>query len=190
VDLPTTFGSSRGVSRMGSQGDRFKVTLPAWIVINTHAHREHMALDNLHRQDFEAYCPMIRKRRSHARRIESVLRPLFPNYLFVLANDRGAGWRPILSTHGVRAIVRAGDRLSFIDDAFIAGLKAREIDGAIVRPASPYRIGQRVQIATGPFDQMIATIIEMDERDRLVVLLDMMNRGTKVKLDSQAVAPA
>jgi transcription termination factor NusG len=87
VDLPTTFGSSRGVSRMGSQGDRFKVTLPAWIVINTHAHREHMALDNLHRQDFEAYCPMIRKRRSHARRIESVLRPLFPNYLFVLASD-------------------------------------------------------------------------------------------------------
>ena len=30
---------------------------------------------------------MIRKQRSHARRVDTVLRPLFPNYLFVQANS-------------------------------------------------------------------------------------------------------
>jgi transcriptional antiterminator RfaH len=169
--------------------DRIWASCAPWVAINTHPHREHFALENLRRQQFDAYCPMLRKRRSHARRVDTVLRPLFPSYLFVRADARLERWRPILSTHGVRTIVRTGDELSFIDGAFIASLKAREIDGAIVRPARPYQIGQRVVITAGPFDRIIATIIEMDEKDRLVVLLDMMNRAIKVKLDSAQVAP-
>jgi transcriptional antiterminator RfaH len=163
---------------------------PRWIVVNTHAHREHIALDNLHRQAHHAYCPMIRKRRSHARRIDAVLRPLFPSYLFVEIKPELVRWRPILSTYGVRSIVRAGAMPSTIDGAFIANLRAREVDGAVVRPPSPYQIGQQVQIADGPFDRLIATIIDMDEKDRLVVLLDMMNRRIKVTLKSESVTLA
>ena len=175
---------------MGGWQDRIQATASPWVVVNTQPHRERIALENLERQEFDAYCPMIRKRRSHARRVESVLRPLFPNYLFVRANLKLARWRPILSTYGVRTIIRAGDELSFIEDAFIANLKAREIDGAIVRPAAPYKIGQRVQIAAGAFDGLIATIIDTRENDRLVLLLDMMNRGIHVHVESHAVRPA
>jgi transcriptional antiterminator RfaH len=175
---------------MGYQDERCAATAARWIVINTHPHQEHLALENLRRQAFESYCPMIWKRRSHARRIDAVLRPLFPSYLFVQFNLSMSRWRPIVSTYGVRSIVRAGEQLSFIEDDFIFNLKAREIDGAIARPTNPYRIGQRVQITTGPFDQLIATIIDMDEKDRLVVLLDIMRRGVKVQLQSASVLPA
>jgi transcriptional antiterminator RfaH len=168
----------------------FDADAAPWIVINTHPHREHIALTNLERQDFHAYCPMMRKRRSHARRVDTVLRPLFPNYLFVQENPTLGRWRPILSTYGVRTIVRAGDELSFINGNFIDSLRAREIEGAIVRPPNPYRLGQRVQIAAGPFDGLVATIIEMDEKDRLVVLLDIMNRSTRVNVRSECVTPA
>jgi transcriptional antiterminator RfaH len=161
-----------------------------WIVVNTQPHREHFALENLERQKFAAYCPMTRKRRSHARRVEIVLRPLFPNYLFVQTGPDFGRWRPILSTYGVRTVVRAGESLSFIDDRFITSLKAREVEGAIVRPASPYQVGQKVQISTGPFDGLVATIIEMSEKDRLIVLVELMSRGIKVTLTSDAVTPA
>jgi len=174
---------------MHGENDRLNPAGAPWIAVNTQPHREHVAVENLRRQRFHTYCPMLRKRRSHARRIDMVLRPLFPNYVFVRAGRQLVHWRPILSTHGVRTVVRAGDELSFIDGAFIASLKAREIDGAIVRPAAPYRIGQRVEITAGGFDKIVATIIEMDEKDRLVVLLDMMNRAIKVKVDAQWVAP-
>ena len=170
--------------------DLFDAAASRWIVINTQPHRERVALQNLERQNFHAYCPMMRKRRSHARRVETVLRPLFPNYLFVQASPALGRWQPILSTYGVRTIVRAGETLSFIDSKFIDSLKAREIEGAIVRPPNPYRLGQRVQIAAGPFDGLVATIIEMDEKNRLVVLLDILNRSTRVKVMSEWVTPA
>lgn len=162
----------------------------AWIVVNTHAHREPVAIENLERQQFEAYCPMIAKRRSHARRSILVRRPLFPGYLFVRASKELLRWRPILSTYGVRRVARTGDELSFIDNEFIRSLKAREVDGVIVRPPSPYQVGQKVCIAAGPFDGIVATIIEMDEKDRLLVLMNFMNRGIRLKVHSQWVTPA
>lgn len=161
--------------------------LGAWVVANTQPHREHVAVENLERQEFVAYCPMIRKRIRHARRSRDVLRPLFPGYLFVRVNRDLQRWRPILSTFGVRTLVRFGDRPSLLDDGFIHSLKAREMDGAIVRPASPYKVGQQVMITGGAFDGLVAQIVEMDERDRLVVLMDMLNRPVKVRIEARQV---
>ena len=161
-----------------------------WIVVNTNPHRERLVLENLQRRELNVYCPMIRRHRSHARRVEAVLRPLFPGYLFVQANAGFGRWRPILSMHGVRAVVRTGEEPSFIDDDLIAGLKMREVDGAVVRPPSPYRVGQEVRITGGPFDGFITTILELGEKDRLLVLLDVMHRRIKIRLDGGMVMPA
>jgi transcriptional antiterminator RfaH len=160
----------------------------AWIVVNTQPQREQIALENLARQAFNTYCPMMRTRVRHARRTQEVLRPLFPGYLFVRADLQR--WRPILSTYGVRTLVCCGDRPSFLDNGFVEGLQAREIDGAIVRPASSYEPGQRVKMAGGAFDGLIVTILEMDEKDRLVVLMDLLNRPTKVRVGANCVIPA
>ena len=66
----------------------------------------------------------------------------------------------------------------------------REVDGAVVRPPSPYQIGQEVRIAGGPFDGFIATILDLDEKDRLLVLLDVVHRGIKIRLNGEMVMPA
>jgi transcriptional antiterminator RfaH len=158
----------------------------AWVVVNTQPHRERIALDNLLRQEFRAYCPLMRKRVTHARRTQDVLRPLFPSYLFVQV-EPGQRWRAILSTIGVRTLVRCGEQPGTITDGFIDSLKAREIEGAIIRPANPYKIGQQVRVTGGAFDGLVATIIEMDERDRLVVLMAMLNQSVNVKLSSHQV---
>ncbi|MES0403589.1 MAG: transcription termination/antitermination NusG family protein [Hyphomicrobium sp.] len=160
-----------------------------WAVVNTHPHREQVAVENLQRQEFHAYCPMVRRQRRHARRVTDVLRPLFPGYLFTQVNSDMQRWRPMLSTFGVRAVVRCGDRLSLIEDAFIQSLMDREVDGAIARPVSPYRVGQEVRMAGGAFDGLVATIVDMDERDRLTVLMDLMNRPIKVKIEERQISP-
>ncbi len=162
----------------------------AWVVANTQPHREHVAVENLERQEFLAYCPLIRKRVRHARRSRDELRPLFPGYLFVRVDRDLQRWRPILSTFGVRTLVRCGDRPGFLDDRFIHSLKAREMDGAIVKPESPYRVGQQVRITGGAFDGLVAQIVEMDEKHRLVVLMDLLNRPVKVRIEERGVTLA
>jgi transcriptional antiterminator RfaH len=85
--------------------------------------------------------------------------------------------------------VRCGERLSLIDDAFVQSLKSRELDGVIVRPRSPYRVGQQVRLAGGPFDGLVATIIGMHERERLTVLLELLSRAVKVQIDDRKISP-
>lgn len=155
----------------------------SWGVINTHPHKEDFAIENLQQQEFVVYCPMMRKRIRHARRTHDVLRPLFPSYIFVQLDPSIQNWRSILSTRCVRTLITAGERLSFLPDHFIDSLKSREVDGAIVRPEEPYRIGQQVQMSGGPFDGFIATIVDMNEKDRLVVLMDLLKQTVKVKVD-------
>jgi len=158
-----------------------------WAAVNTQPHREALAIEHLQRQNFECYCPMVRKSVRHARKQHEVLRPLFPGYLFVAIDPDIHRWRPILSTIGVRTLVRCGERLAMLGAEFIDALKARELDGAICRPSSPYRVGQEVRITGGALDGLVATIIEKSEKDRLVVLLELLNRPVRVKLDSQQV---
>jgi len=175
---------------MRAQHNRADTAEEPWIVVNTRPHAEPTALENLRRQAFDAYCPMLCKRRSHARSVSMVLRPLFPGYLFARSGATSRRWRPMLSTYGVRNVVRAGEEPSLIEHGFIASLKAREIDGAIVRPARAYEVGQRVQIAGGPFDGIVTTIIDLEEEDRIVVLLDMLKHTTRLTLTVDAVTPA
>ena len=158
-----------------------------WMVVNTQPHRERFALENLDRQDFTSYCPMLQKTVRHARKARNVLRPMFPGYVFVEVDLEHQRWQSILSTYGVRSVVRCGDEPSFLTRDFIASLKVREVDGVIVRPQSRYTIGQKVRFSGGAFDNLIATIIDMDEKDRLVVLMDLLNSRVKVKVGEGSV---
>jgi transcriptional antiterminator RfaH len=154
-----------------------------WGVINTHPHKETLAIENLQRQNFTTYCPLTRKRIRHARREQDVLRPLFPSYVFVKIDTNIHRWRCISSTFGVRSLISCGERLSYLEDDFICSLQAREIDSAIVRPENPYTVGQEVKVSGGAFDGLVATIIEMSEKDRLVVLINLLNRPVRMKLE-------
>ena len=170
--------------------DRIDRPLPPvrWTAINTHSNQERTALKNLKRQAFEAYCPLVNKQIRHARQVRDVLRPMFPGYLFVQYTPGLTLWRPILSTFGVRSLVRCGNELGTLDGSFIEGLKAREVNGAILRPERAYQVGQQVRLAGGAFDSLVATIIEMDERDRLVVLMNLLNNKVRVKVEASGVA--
>jgi transcriptional antiterminator RfaH len=161
-----------------------------WVVVNTHPHKEVYAIENLRRQDLDVYCPMLKQRIKHARRITEVLRPLFPSYMFVKINPDYRQWKPILSTFGVRTLVCCGEQPSLLDDDFISALKAREEGGVIVPQSSKFRVGQQVRIEEGAFDGVVATIIDLSEKDRLVVLVNLLQKDVRMKLNTLSVTAA
>ena len=113
---------------------------------------------------------------------------MFPGYLFVRVDFDLPRRRPIRSTIGVRSVIACGDRLSLLDQAFIDALKAREVDGAIARPDTPFTVGQQIRVAGGPFDGLIGTIIELGEKERLTVLI-ILNGLVKVHVEPRWASP-
>jgi transcriptional antiterminator RfaH len=54
--------------------------------------------------------------------------------LFVHLSPQTPRWRSIMSTFGVRMLVRFGEQAAFIGDNFIQELRSHETDGEIVQP--------------------------------------------------------
>ncbi|WP_045835456.1 transcription termination/antitermination protein NusG [Hyphomicrobium sp. 99] len=163
-------------------------SLAIWIAVNTHPNRERSAEQNLRNQGYEVYGPVIRKQIRHARRVSDVLRPLFPGYLFVRLNDTQSRWRPILSTVGVRSVVCTRDVPCILPVQLIDDLKAREKDGVIARSVSSPQLGETVRVGRGAFDGLAGKIIDLAENDRLVVLMDFLNRPVRVKISSDLLS--
>lgn len=159
-----------------------------WLVVNTLPKREQLAIENLRRQGFTVYCPMVTKRIRHARRVTDAVRPLFPSYLFVDFASARHTWRRIMSTYGVRSVVRRADEPSLLDHAVIDALKSREVEGLIRKPDVPFAVGDKVVMQSGPLDGLIGQIIEMRENDRLVVLLGLLNQQVKLHVRAQSLA--
>ena len=163
-----------------------------WVAVVTHHFKEAQAVDNLARQGFDAYCPMIRKKVRHARRLREVLRPLFPGYVFVSLDAERDQWRPILSTIGVRTLIRFGDRFGILPKSFVESLRALENDGAIAMPVAKesYACGEHVRLREGPFEGLVATVLKCDDNGRLTLLMDMLSRSVSVKAGLDQVVPA
>jgi len=101
-----------------------------WYVVQTHTNSEAKAAENLRRQGYEVYLPQMRRWRSHARRRELVMRPLFPRYLFVRFDAETARWRAIFSTVGVSNLICEGDRPLAVPQPVIAGIQEAEASGS------------------------------------------------------------
>lgn len=168
-----------------------KATIPTWVAASTHAHQESVAIANLERQGFDAYCPMIRRRVRHARRLRDVMRPLFPGYVFIRLDLDRDQWRPIMSTIGVRQLIRFGDRLGALPATFVESLLAREQDGAIRLPRAQetYATGEKVRLREGPFEGVVATVLAGSDCDRLLVLMDLLKRSVRVRVPIEDVVP-
>jgi transcriptional antiterminator RfaH len=164
----------------------------SWVVASTHPLREQAAAENLGRQGFHVYYPKIWKRIRHARRLQNVLRPLFPGYVFIRLDPRQEQWRSVDSTFGVRNLIRFGERPGTIPSEFVAGLRLTEKDGAVALPRArdSYAIGDRVRMREGPFEGLIATVLGVAESERITVLMDMLCRSVRVRISLDEVVPA
>ena len=160
-----------------------------WLAVNTQPHKEMYALENLERQGFTGYCPLIVKRVRHARRAYDARRPLFPSYVFVDCASTEGRWRPVQSTFGVRSIVFQGEQPGLIPATFVDSLRSREVDGVIAKPSQRLRVGQSVSVQGGPLDGLAGDILELREKDRVLVLLSLMGQAVKLHVEADKLRP-
>ena len=146
-----------------------------WYVVATKPNCENKALTNLLLQEFESYLPCILVRRSHARRVQMVRRPLFSGYVFVRLDPEVARWRSINGTMGVTHILTSNGRPQPLRNGFIDALRAREADGVIAVQPAHYEIGEAVEVQDGPFASQIGTILSADRSGRVRLLMELLS---------------
>jgi len=158
-----------------------------WCAAYTQPRAEGTAVRHLAEQGFNVYLPVYRKRRSHARKIDVVSAPLFPGYLFVAVAD-DQPWRCIDSTVGVSYLVRNGTRPAVVPPEVIAALRAAEDERGYVKIVAPeLSPGESVRIVGGPFDNLMGRFERMSDRERVVVLLELLGRPTPTVLPRESV---
>jgi transcriptional antiterminator RfaH len=163
-----------------------------WFVAQTHINAESKAASNLARQGFDVYLPRYLKRRSHARKVEIVARPLFPRYLFVGINPEAQRWRSIESTIGISRLVSWGDQPASVEQGVIDELKAREDENGFVKLERriSFSPGDKVRVVEGAFIDCLALVEGIDERDRVAILLDFLGRKVRAFVSAARVAAA
>ena len=161
-----------------------------WYVVYTQAQKEAVALQNLLNQGFSAYLPRYRKRCRHARRVYTVLAPLFPRYLFVRMDPEAQRWRSINGTIGVSYLLTEGPVPIALPGEVVDHIRARENDGVIQVAPPAFIKGQKLCVTDGPFADLEGLFECIDDDQRIVMLLDFMGRIVRTRLPGHAVTAA
>ncbi|MBX9804131.1 MAG: transcriptional activator RfaH [Alphaproteobacteria bacterium] len=164
-----------------------------WFVAHTHALKECVAKQHLLDQGYEVYLPRFKKIRRHARKVEEVLSPLFPRYIFLGIDLENASWRSVNGTRGVSYLLMTQDSVpARIPSRIIEELRSQEIDDGILPVASlsTFVRGERVRIMEGAFKDHVATYEVLDDKSRVHLLLTFMGREMQMTLPTYAVEAA
>jgi transcription antitermination factor NusG len=164
--------------------------LSGWFVVETHPRAEFRAQANLDRQGFTSFLPRFRKMRRHARRIEEILAPVFPGYLFLSLDRDRDRWHPINSTFGVRRIVSfANNRPQSLPDATMAAIMSRCESQTIVRQIFEIAVGDEVCVVRGALIDKIGRVEQLDEKGRVAVLMELLGRPLCISMDATMLGP-
>jgi len=163
--------------------------LTQWCVANTHVNAEFSAARHLMRQGFSVYLPLYKKLRTHARRREWVSRPLFHRYLFVGIDEINQRWRAIRSTVGISHLVSFDGHPAPVSSDLIAELRAREDESGMVKfSAAPlFKKGDSVKFLNGALCDQAGIFECIDDKDRAIVLLDLLGRTVKVHAPVESI---
>jgi len=154
-----------------------------WFAVRTKPQQERNAVLHYRRQGFTVYSPMVQTTIRHARKVEKVLRPLFPGYLFLHLGPAERNWTTIASTRGALGPVQFGEHYPSVPEAVMAAIRDRETTAGYISLAdaegSRLKPGCRVAVTLGG-EEVEGIFQQFKGEDRAVLLLDILQRQTKM----------
>jgi len=159
-----------------------------WYVAQTQQRAEERARINLERQGFYTYLPCYRREVRHARRRDIVRAPLFPGYIFIQLEPERTPWRSVNGTFGVNHLVCRGPLPAAVPEGIVEKLVDRENEDGLIEVQLPrFEKGAPLRIVSGALADCPGLFETMTDRDRVVLLLDLLGRKVRVEAPQNAV---
>ena len=146
-----------------------------------------IALRNLERQKVSVFAPMETRTTRRAGRFITKQAPVFPGYVFVQIDQEVCTMRSINGTRGISRLVALGPEPAVVPQAVMTTLFQRYADDTDAPPAPRFQPGDSIDILEGPLADFSAQIDALAPNDRVIVLLDLMGRLSRVTLDAHQV---
>ena len=157
--------------------------MKAWYLVYSKPQQEKVALENLLRQNYRAYLPLVKLRRRLRGRRRTVIEPMFPRYLFLHLSDVNEDWGPVRSTRGVSQMVRFGSVPAVVPEDLLEALREREDESGIQPMPEPnYRPGDRVRIADGLMAGYEGIFSSSTGKERVLLLLEIAGKSAKLQV--------
>lgn len=167
-------------------------TEECWYAVCCKPRQEAIAEENLLRQGYRVYLPRIRN--AHHRRGQwiDVVEPLFPRYLFIRVDPTLRSTAPVRSTRGAIGLVRFGGQPAAIPEEVIDALAQREApDSGLHQDNRPlFCTGESIKLTEGPLAGMEGIFVEEDGEKRVTVLLELLGKSNKVRMNRDWVVQA
>lgn len=138
------------------------------------------ALENLVRQGYETYLPLMEVERLQRGKLLKKMEPLFPRYLFLHLEEGNDNWGPIRSTMGVAGLVRFGQAYAVVSDDVLEAVRVRtqDVKKALFTP------GDSIRVVSGPLLGLEGVFDITDGEQRSFVLLEFMQKQQRVSVST------
>ena len=155
-----------------------------WYLVHTKPRLEKCALENLERQQYRCYLPMLSTEKLRKGKLELVDEPLFPRYLFIQLDTglSAPSWSPIRSTKGVNKLVSFGFEPAKVANELVDLLMTQE-QTLRETPQALFSPGERVKVTQGPFAGIEGVYQMTDGERRVMVLIELMSKPVTLPLE-------
>ncbi|MGH8436436.1 MAG: transcription/translation regulatory transformer protein RfaH [Pseudomonas sp.] len=155
---------------------RKEIAGKAWYLVQCRSRQDGRAEENLVRQGYVCYRPQLTRERLLRGQRQMINESLFPGYLFVQLSQQ-ENWGPLRSTRGVARIVGFGSQPLALRDGLIEQLRRHECEPSVEELLTS---GEKIRINEGPFAELEAIFLAMDGNERVVLLLNFLQREQKI----------
>ncbi|MDQ0967597.1 transcriptional antiterminator RfaH [Flavobacterium sp. W4I14] len=159
-----------------------------WYPVYTRSRAEKKANEELNRKGIQTYLPLKKAVKQWSDRKKIVEEPLIKSYLFAYISARE--YAEVLMTNGVARFIYFSSQVASIPDQQIHDLKlllATDADLELI----DYDIkpGESVLIKAGPFKGIIAELVSVHNKQRIILRLQNMGYSININTSIAFVEP-
>lgn len=159
-----------------------------WYPVYTRSRAEKRAYEELIRKNITAYLPLKKVLKQWSDRKKIVEEPLIKSYLFVYISAKEHG--EVLMTNGIARFLYFSGQVASMPEQQIENLKLLlatddelEIFDFAIKP------GQKVRIKAGPFKDMVAELVSLHNKQRMILRFENMGLAININTSMAFIEP-
>ena len=158
-----------------------------WFALHVKPRHEKAVEQQLNTRSLESYVPCYWAHRCWSDRMKKIECPLFPRYVFCRFSFEQR--QKVLRVPSVVSVVGFGGTPCSISETDIEMIRRMVASGLPVLPWPCLSIGERVRICSGPLAGLEGTLTREKAAYRVVVNIELLQRGVAVEMDRDILEP-